>query len=168
MSAQFRTLPFFRSAGIREFRCGQPSLDLYLRQFAGQHDRRDVAKVYLVEEIATGRIAAYFAISATEVETANLGPDVKGLPRKVGAVLVGRLAVDTRFQGQGLGGMVLIAALQRAAFAADVIGAVVVVVDAIDETAAGFYLRMGFTRSTADPSRLFRTMENVRIELANR
>lgn len=104
MSGRFRTVPFHRTLAVREFHCGQPSLDMYLRQFAGQHDRRDVARVYLVEEVATGSIAAYFAVSATEVETASLGPDVKGLPRKVGAILIGRLAVDTRFQGQGLGG----------------------------------------------------------------
>lgn len=127
-----------------------------------------MAKVYLVEDVESDRIAAYFAISATQVETANLGPTVRGLPRSVGGVLVGRLAVDQRFQGRGLGSLTLIDALHRSVAVADIAGAAIVVVDAIDEPAARFYERNGFFRSTADPRRLFRSMKNVRAEVSSR
>jgi predicted GNAT family N-acyltransferase len=69
---------------------------------------------------------------------------IKKLPRypSVPAVRMGRLAVDQKFRGQGLGAAMLADALQRSFNAEIVVYALVV--DAKDELAAAFYRHHGF------------------------
>jgi predicted GNAT family N-acyltransferase len=76
-------------------------------------------------------------------------------------VLLGRLAVDTRYRGRRLGELVLLDALKRALRYSSQIAALAVVVDAIDETAASFYERYGFQHLTDDPRRLFIAMKTI-------
>ena len=72
----------------------------------------------------------------------------KYIPRYplVSATLIGRLAVAKGRQGQRLGAVLLTDALQRAFDSAGTVGSSMVVVDALDETAAGFYAAHGFVR----------------------
>jgi predicted GNAT family N-acyltransferase len=72
----------------------------------------------------------------------------KHIPRYplVSAILIGRLAVSKNRQGRRLGAALLANALQRASESAGTIGSSMVVVDALDESAAGFYLAHGFVR----------------------
>ena len=79
----------------------------------------------------------------------------KRLPRypSLPAVLVGRLAVDGRFKGRGLGGVLLFDAAKRA-MASD-IAARFMVVDALNEGAVRFYEHHGFRRVPDDARRLF-------------
>jgi len=78
----------------------------------------------------------------------------------VSATLIGRLAIVTEFQGQGLGSILLARALRMAFANADVVGSSMVVVDAIDERAAGFYEAHGFTR-LPDTPRLIMPMRSI-------
>jgi len=64
----------------------------------------------------------------------------------VSATLLGRLAVATEFQGQGLGSVLLAKALAKAYGNATQVGSSMVVVDAINESAAKFYAAHGFIR----------------------
>lgn len=85
------------------------------------------------------------------------------MPRhRIPTILVARLAVDRRFQGRKLGTRLLAEALRRAVAASDAAAARVVVVDAIDERAAGFYRERGFIESPEDPLRLFRKISDIR------
>lgn len=74
------------------------------------------------------------------------GSVAKKLPRYplVPAVLMGRLAVDSKNARQGLGGVLLADALVRVRRSE--IAACALVVDAKDEAAAAFYLHHGFIR----------------------
>ena len=58
-------------------------------------------------------------------------------------VRLARLAVDRRSQGQGIGGQLLLAAGRRWLLASAEIGGVVLVIDAKDERAAGWYASYG-------------------------
>ena len=62
------------------------------------------------------------------------------------ATLIGRLAVAKERQGQRLGAVLLADALRRAFNSAGTVGSSMVVVDALDEAAAGFYAAHGFVR----------------------
>jgi predicted GNAT family N-acyltransferase len=64
----------------------------------------------------------------------------------VSASLIGRLAVSKDRQGQRLGAVLLADALPRAFESANTVGSSMVVVDALDESAAGFYAAHGFVR----------------------
>lgn len=82
------------------------------------------------------------------------GGIAKKLPRYpvVPAVLLGRLAVERRYQGQGLGGILLADALMRTARAE--LGVFAMVVDAKDEAAQSSYEHYGFTVLPGEARRL--------------
>jgi GNAT superfamily N-acetyltransferase len=72
---------------------------------------------------------------------------VKKLPPSnidLSATLLGRLAVDKNYQGQGLGEAILVDALKRAYFASMLVGSMAVIVDPLDEAAVKFYAKYEF------------------------
>lgn len=132
------------------FDSGQPSLDRWLAQQARQSmESRDAVTYLLVDEDRDpGVIAGYYCLSSGEV-VREAAPEAmaKRAPDSIPAVRMGRLAVDRRYQGQGLGAELLSEALTGAVNAGGLIGARVMLVDAIDDAALAFYKRFGFERS---------------------
>lgn len=127
-----------------------------------------MATAFVALERDTGRIAGYYTLSAASVPVVDLPDALKArLPRypSIPAVLLGRLAVDRRYRGQGLGGALLADALTRAAIAE--IGAYALVVEAKDEAAAAFYRHHGFIPFREQPRRLFLPIATAK-GLANR
>jgi GNAT superfamily N-acetyltransferase len=132
------------------FACGVESLDLYLKTQATQDLRRKANAVFVLVDLAHPRVVlGYFTLCATSLAP-GMVPEAarKHLPRYpvVSATLVGRLAVAQSHQGLGLGGVLLVRALRKAYENRNVVGASMVVVDAIDERAACFYATHGFIR----------------------
>ena len=84
------------------------------------------------------------------------------------ATLVGRLAIDEKYQGQRVGGLLLRDALLFSAQKSTEIGSVAVIVDAKDEKAAAFYERYGFRGLSDDPLRLFMTMPTIEAAFADK
>jgi predicted N-acetyltransferase YhbS len=76
-------------------------------------------------------------------------------------VLLARLAVDSTFQGQGLGSKLLVHAMKEIAEASQHVGFEVVVVDAIDPDAVTFYAQRGFTQFEDHSLRLFMPVKNL-------
>jgi GNAT superfamily N-acetyltransferase len=102
------------------------------------------------------RIAGYYTLASASLMLADLPADIgKKLPRypTVPAVRMGRLAVDERFSGQGLGGALLADALARATRSE--IAAYALIVDAKDDQAAAFYAHHGFIALPRTPLTLF-------------
>jgi GNAT superfamily N-acetyltransferase len=120
--------------------------------------------VYVV--IDEGRVVGYHALCAYSVG-ADTAPSGTRLGRlDVPAILLARLAVDKRHQGRGLGEHLLLDGLLRAAQVADAIGAKLMVVHALHEPAARFYLRSGFRRFESQPLHLYLPMRDVRRTLS--
>ncbi|MET4700733.1 GNAT superfamily N-acetyltransferase [Constrictibacter sp. MBR-5] len=137
------------------FACGVDSLDRYLKTQAGQDVRRKVNAVFVLAESANpAQILGYYTLCATALGQGEV-PDAarRHVPRYplVSATLIGRLAVSRSHQGAGLGGVLLADALRRAVASADTVGSCMVVVDALDETAAAFYAAHGFVRLPDSP-----------------
>ncbi len=87
---------------------------------------------------------------------------MKRLPRyPVPVALLGRLGVDRRWSGQGLGSALLIDALRRVRVASDTLAVYAVVVDAKDERARAFYRRFGFIELPDSAMRLFLPMSTI-------
>lgn len=87
------------------------------------------------------------------------------MPNPVPAILLGRLAVDRRWQVQGLGRSLLRDAVLRAEGAAGLVGVRAVLVHAISEEAKAFYLKTGFQESPLDPMTLMVTLGDIRKAL---
>jgi GNAT superfamily N-acetyltransferase len=146
------------------FTCGVPSLDAYLKTQATQDLRRKANAIFvLVDEAEPGSILGYFTLCAFGLSAAIVPEQAKKhIPRYpvVSATLLGRLAVCARRQGQGIGSMLLAKALKMALENASVVGSCMVVVDAIDESAASFYEGHGFIR-LQDSMRLILPMRAI-------
>jgi GNAT superfamily N-acetyltransferase len=134
----------------------EPDLVAYLRRWALVHQERDhLGRTWLaLDEAAEVRIAGFFTLAAASLDrgAVNMG-DLARLPRfPIPAVLLARLAVDSRVQGQGLGTWLFDEALQRTLVLAaeGPIGFRVLVTDAKNERAAAFYERRGLVVLT-DP-----------------
>ncbi len=143
------------------FRCGNESLDRYIREQATQDTRRGVARVFVaVMPEEPQRIAGFFTLSAAWVVASDLPPEVaKRLPRHpVPAALVGRLAVETGFARRGLGSILLADAVKKAMAAAEMVAMTVVVVDPIDDAARAFYSAFGFRSLQAPQRHMFLTL----------
>lgn len=149
-------------AGVERtaFRCGAPEPDEYLRTRAAQDARRRVATCFVLLS-ATREPVGYYTLAQLGVQLGDLPANVmKRLPRYpiIPATLVGRLAVDQRWKGRGLGEHLLLDALHRSFFASLEVASFAVVVEARDESAATFYARFDLASLTSDGLRLFLPM----------
>jgi GNAT superfamily N-acetyltransferase len=140
-----------------DFHCGNAALDDYIRRYAAQDIKRGLARVFVALPVENpGRIAGYFSLSAASVGATSLPDELRRkLPRyPVPVALLGRLAVDKAFQGQGLGSILLADACIKVARASQVLAVAGLIVDAKDEAAAAFYRHFGFVAMPGQAMRL--------------
>ena len=143
------------------FSCGVDALDRYLHVQAGQDSRRRVASCFVLVA-PDGSLAGYYTLSATGIALADLPPDVvKKLPRYplVPGALMGRLAVDHRWQGERLGELLLFDAFSRA-LRSD-LAAYAFLVDAKDDRAETFYKRYEFRGLSGPGRRLYIPLADI-------
>lgn len=148
---------FDKTVDAASFSCGRPLLDEYIRRYASQDVRRNVARVFLATpEPAPYKLAGFFTLSAGSVSCQDLPESLaKKLPRyPVPVALIGRLAVASEFQGKGLGSILLADACQKVAQASAVLAVAGIVVDAKDAEAERFYKHFGFEALPGKPGRL--------------
>lgn len=129
------------------FTCGQPELDHYLQQRAGQHQRDGIATTHvLIDDAQPDRILGYCALSAAQLHLQQLREeDRKRLPaHPVPAVRMGRLAIVRSEQGKGYGQLLLGHAVNLALSMRGTMGVRVLVVDAKNGEARRFYESYGF------------------------
>jgi GNAT superfamily N-acetyltransferase len=161
---RFRFEPLGSHHDRAAFSCGVESLDRYLQRQARQDVDRGIAAVTVMVDSETELIAGYYSLSASSVQPIDLPesttrklPNYPSLP----AILIGRLALDERFHGQGLGELLLLNALGNARRLTAHIGAIAVIVDAIDDRARRFYEHFGFVRLASNEYRLAIGMKAV-------
>jgi GNAT superfamily N-acetyltransferase len=145
--------------------CGEPSLDTYLKTQATQDMKRGLAACHVLTEVGGATIMGYYTLSATSVVLTDLPPDLlkkAGRYRTVPAVLLGRLTVDSPFQGQGIGDVLLGDALLRVLQISREAGVMLVIVDALNERVVGFYERRQFKRFQDHPLRLYLPVATIR------
>ncbi|MCL2781551.1 MAG: GNAT family N-acetyltransferase [Actinomycetia bacterium] len=89
----------------------------------------------------------------------------RSAPNPAPAVLMGRLAVDRRAQGAGLGRLLTRDAILSTLAAADRIGVRLLLVHALHERAAGYYESIGFRRSPSDALHRYLLLADARQSL---
>jgi GNAT superfamily N-acetyltransferase len=162
MVGPFAVVPLDLEADCSDFACGVESLDHYFRTQVSQDIRRRVTACFTAVD-ADSRVAGYYTLASASILLTDLAESlVKKLPRypNVPAVRMGRLAVDQRFRGKGLGAALLADALRRSASAE--IAAFAFVVDAKDMAAADFYAHHGFRATTGKPLFLYLPLATVK------
>jgi len=138
------------------FDYGEKALDEYLQRYASQDIKRGVARVFVASPAEQPQVVAGFhTLSAASIAAEMLpGTLRKKLPRyPVPVALLGRLAVDQQFHGQGLGAILLVDACKRVAAASETLAVAAIVVDAKSAKAAAFYQHFGFIELPGQPGR---------------
>jgi GNAT superfamily N-acetyltransferase len=143
---RWRIVPIQKQYQRDDFDCGYPSLNDYIKKYARQNDQKGIAKAFVALADESNQIAGYYTLSSCAIAYAELPDrDRAKLPSyPIPAVLIGRLAVDRTWQGQGLGSRLLVDALMRALRISQEVGVYAVRVDALDAKAKEFYLRHEF------------------------
>lgn len=151
-----------------DFDSGEESLNRYLADRALTNHLADLGRCYVCIDADTDQVVGYYTLSAVAVEHAELPGRVRrNAPNPVPAVLMGRLAIDAKAQGAGLGRLLVRDAIGSTLAAADRIGVRSLLVHALHGQAAGFYESSGFKHSPTDPLHLYLLLADARQSIGN-
>lgn len=146
--------PLEEGDAVEEFDCGRESMNLWFRRHAKRNQRTDNSRTTIFTEAETGAIVGYVTLSAGHIERGHLPrASQRNRPENVPIVLLGQLAVDRRFQGQGYARQFLFYALKTCVMLSKEIGCFGVLTHPLDEEARAFYRRFGFEELPGDPRR---------------
>jgi ribosomal protein S18 acetylase RimI-like enzyme len=147
------------------FSCGNELLNNYLQYQANQDIKRKLNACFVLTDKKTNLVQGYYTLSNNSIPL-DLVPEKikKKLPGSYSSIpttLLGRLAVDIKLQGRGIGKLLLIDALKRSFQIAEYIGSFAILVDPIDKEAEDFYTKYGFIK-LPDSGKMFLPMKTVK------
>ena len=163
--SQYESAHLSADHNLDAFDSGGLALDDWLRRSAKHAEATNTGRTFVWVDSNSSVVVGYFTLAAHLLRRAEIPKGIgHGSPDVIPAILLARLALDHSLQGQGLGGQLLLDALERAVDASTRAGARFVVVDAIDDAAVQFYRHYGF-RSCPNPRRLVRKISEVTAAL---
>ena len=149
----------------KEFSCGKDILDKYLHQQANQDIKRKLSVCFVLTDSKTEIIKGYYTLSnnsiSQDIIPSKLRRKLPGSYSSIPVTLLGRLATDKKFQGKGIGKILLIDALKRCYEISKSIGSFAVIVDPLDNDAESFYIKYGFIK-LPDSGRMFLPMLTIK------
>ena len=149
---------------VTDFDCGVDSLNEWLGKRAWKNQAIGVSRTFVVTngEIVIG----YYCLSSAAIDRIEL-PKAKqrNMPDPIPAVLIGRLAVDARYQGRKIGLSLLQDALCRIISASQSIGVAYILVHALDDAAKSFYEKNGFVAIPEQPLTLFLSVATATVAM---
>lgn len=149
----------------KEFSCGNEMLDNYLHQQANQDVKRKLSACFILNDSETELIKGYYTLANNSIPQSVIPAGLqKKLPKSYSSIpttLLGRLAIDNRFQGKGIGKILLIDALKRSYEISKSIGSFAVIVDPLDKDAETFYGKYGFIKLPVS-KKMFLPMKTIK------
>ena len=145
---------------VSAFKSGEPTLDDWLKRRALANEESGASRTYVV--CSGNRVVGYYglangAIAHNEV-TGHIRRNMRG---PIPVMVIGRLAIDEAYQGQGVGAALLRDAILRTLQAAEIAGIRAILVHAISDDAKKFYERSGFYASPVNPMTLMITLADA-------
>lgn len=146
---------------LAQFSSGVASLDDWLKRRARGNQASGATRTFVVAQ--DRRVIAYYAVALGAISLGGaLGRLRRNMPDPIPVALLARLAIESAWQGRGLGRALFRDCAERITRAADNIGIRGIVVHAPSEQAKAFYLALGFEPSPLDPMMLMVTLGDVR------
>jgi GNAT superfamily N-acetyltransferase len=157
--------PLSEAHDLSQFACGKPSLDNWLRTRALSNQKKGFTAVMVVHD--AGRVVAYYGLAPTAVVPTSLPRSIRTgqSPDPLPCLLLGQLATDAEWRGQGIGTGLLKHTLQRCVEGATLIGGRALIVNAVDGDSAEFWQRCGFLPSKDDRMVLARSIIDIAASL---
>lgn len=145
---------------VEAFASGAPTLDAWIRRKARANQASGASRTYVL--CRGQRVVGFYALAAGSVSH-DLSPRKlrQNMPDPVPVIVLGRLAVDTSEQGNGLGRALLRDAVLRVAAAAREVGVAAILVHALNDRAKAFYMAAGFEPSPVDPMVLILRIKDI-------
>jgi GNAT superfamily N-acetyltransferase len=158
--------PLTAAHDVSGFSCGKPTLDHWLKTRALSNQEKGFTAVLVVHH--AGRVVGYYGLAPSAVVPSVLPRSIRTgqPPDPVPCLLLGQLATDTAYAGQGIGTGLVKHALQRCVQATALIGGRALMVNAVDDEAARFWQRRGFIPARDDHLVLFRSIAAIAVSLA--
>lgn len=152
----FRCERLKREHPRRQFACGQPEVDDWLRTKAWQHQKKHLSVTKVLLDV-DDRIAGYYTLATGQVDFGDLPVEVsKQLPRRALPVAVlAWLGVSSDHQGQGIGRILLAQSLRDCFEASATFAFVAVILDCLTDHAKAFYRKWDFKELPGHAYRLF-------------
>ncbi|MCU0565821.1 MAG: GNAT family N-acetyltransferase [Oculatellaceae cyanobacterium Prado106] len=152
------------SHSIAAFDSGNPELNEWLKNRALKNEAEGASRTYVL--CAGEAVVAYYCLANGAVAQAiATGRVRRNMPDPIPVIVIGRLAVDRHWQGQGIGRALLRDAILRTLQAADIVGIRAILVHAISQEAKQFYEKCGFTASPIDTRTLMIKVNDARAAL---
>ena len=133
---------------VSQFDCGEESLNTFLTEHLKRQHRGKFLRAYiLATREEKPRVLGFYTLSGSCFEKAYLPSKTqqKRVPYKnVPSVTLGRLAIDKRVQGRGFGELLVTHAMKTVYLASFAVGIHGLFVEALNEKAKDFYLKLGF------------------------
>ena len=162
--------PLGKSHDRDGFDCGSEPLNLFLKQTARQHADRGISRTFVLveEEAAPKPIPGFFSLNICQLKSETLSvAEARRLPRDVSGIRLGRLAVAKAQQRQGLGKMLLVAAMGKFLEIFNTAGGIGLFVDAKDAAARRYYEQFGFIPLPSHELELFLPVRTIQEALAS-
>ncbi len=132
----------------KDFDCGKELLNDYLKNQARQDVKRKLSACFVLADSETKVIQGYYTLSNNSIPLSSFSEQIQNkLPKSYKSIpttLLGRLAIDKKYQGNGIGKILLIDALKRSYGISNEIGSFGIIVDPIDDEAKSFYQKYDF------------------------
>ena len=163
------TAPFSNSIVRSNFNSGNPTLDRYIKEQASQDIKGMISAVFVWLD-QNKQVIGYYTLANDNVNRNEVPEAVmRKMPKSfenLPTTLLGRLAVDLKYQRIGKGQILLFDALKKAYYNSLEIGSLAVVVDPSNENAIEFYSKFGFIK-LPDRGRMFLTMKTIKQTMLN-
>ena len=144
-----------------DFSSGAVGLDEWIAKYAWQNQAANSATTYVITE--GSKVIGYYAIAMSAYDKTMAPKQLSKGPNQIPCILLARLAVDKRYQGEGWGVDLLRDALLRSVGLSDSIGAAAVLIHCRDEAARDFYMRHGdFVQSPVEELHLMVSMKALK------
>ena len=167
-SAYAEPAPIKPDHRIEGFDSGKAPLDTWLRARALDNEGRASRSYVVVANTGpqAGEVVAYYSLATGGVTLREIrGKYRHNLPNPVPVMVLGRLAVDRRHTGVGLGKALLRQAMLRTLDIAQSAGVRLLMVHAIDDDAVAFYLRYRFRMFPPGSRTMYLPVEEIAAEL---
>jgi predicted N-acetyltransferase YhbS len=144
--------PLSKAHIVEGFNCKRDSLNAWLVERAMSNEEQGASRTFVICEGNSQKVIGYYCLTQGAIgHDAVSAKFRRNMPNPLPVTVLGRLAVDQAWAGQGLGLALLKDAVLRSRLAAVQAASRGIFVQALDEDAASFYLKFGFTRSPSEP-----------------
>ncbi len=156
--------PLAQTDNRDDFDCGHDSLNHWFKRHAWGNERQNASRTYVIFDEEADKVAGYVNLATGQIERAYLQKSKqRNMPDPVPVLILGQLAIDVDYQGQGIGADLLKFALQLTVATSQSVGIVGVLTHPLYSEVRAFYDRQGFLDVPGDPKgSMFLTVKQLK------